>query len=118
LLAIILVAMLVETAMGLAGPWPLKIVIDSVVGHHPLPHWIVAALGPGIADHKLALAGAAAAGVVLIALLGAIASYTDNYYTESVGQYASSRATSGSVSTTTSTGFPSPTTTRGRPETC
>src|SRR5262245_33256123 len=87
LLVIILAAMVVETAMSLAGPWPLKIVIDSVVGHHPLPRWIVAALGPGIADHELALAGAAAAGVVLIALLGAIASYIDNYYTESVGQY-------------------------------
>jgi subfamily B ATP-binding cassette protein MsbA len=86
-LAIILTAMLFETAMSLAGPWPLKIVIDSVVGHHPLPRWIVGLLGPGVADHKMALAAAAAVGLVLIAVIGSVASYIDNYYTESVGQY-------------------------------
>ncbi|HTO86182.1 MAG TPA: ABC transporter ATP-binding protein [Thermoanaerobaculia bacterium] len=86
-LVIILLAMLVETAMSLAGPWPLKIVLDSVVGHHPLPKWMQDLLGPAIADHKLGLAAAAGGGVVLIALLGSIATYIDNYYTESVGQY-------------------------------
>jgi subfamily B ATP-binding cassette protein MsbA len=86
-LAIILGAMLVETAMSLAAPWPLKIVIDSVLGHHPLPGWIARILGANAAGNRLALAGAAAASVVLIAALGALASYVDNYYTESVGQY-------------------------------
>ena len=86
-LTIIFVAMLVETAMSLAGPWPLKIVIDSVVGHHPMPHWIVSLLGPGIADHKMGLAAAAAVMLVVIAVLESAASYVDNYYTESVGQY-------------------------------
>ena len=86
-LTIIFAAMLVETAMSLAGPWPLKIVIDSVVGHHPMPHWIVSLLGPGIADHKMGLAAAAAVMLVVIAVLESAASYVDNYYTESVGQY-------------------------------
>ena len=58
-LAIILAAMLVETAMSLAGPWPLKIVLDSVIGHHPMPHWVARLLGPNIADHKMGLAGLA-----------------------------------------------------------
>jgi len=31
-LLIILVAMLVQTAMSVAGPWPLKIILDNVVG--------------------------------------------------------------------------------------
>ena len=35
----------------------------------------------------MGLAAAAAAGLVLIAVIGAIATYIDNYYTESVGQY-------------------------------
>jgi subfamily B ATP-binding cassette protein MsbA len=41
-LAIILAAMLVQTAMSLAGPWPLKIIIDNVVPSKPkpLPHWL------------------------------------------------------------------------------
>ena len=37
-LVIILLAMLVETAMSLASPWPLKVIIDNVVGSHKLPH--------------------------------------------------------------------------------
>ncbi len=31
-LLIILVAMVVETLMSLAAPWPLKIILDNVVG--------------------------------------------------------------------------------------
>ena len=34
-LLVIFLAMLLETAMSLLGPWPLKIVIDNVIGHHP-----------------------------------------------------------------------------------
>jgi subfamily B ATP-binding cassette protein MsbA len=86
-LAIIFGAMLVETAASLAAPWPLKVILDSVVGHHRLPEWMVRLLGPEIAQHKLGLAAACAAAVVLIALAGAVAGYIDNYYTESVGQY-------------------------------
>jgi subfamily B ATP-binding cassette protein MsbA len=86
-LVIILLAMLVETAMSLAGPWPLKIVLDSVIGHHPMPHWVANLIGPGLADHKMGLAAVAAIMIVVIAVLGSIATYVDNYYTESVGQY-------------------------------
>ena len=39
-LFIILLAMLVETVMSLAGPWPLKVVLDNVVGSHKLPPWL------------------------------------------------------------------------------
>ncbi|HYX21345.1 MAG TPA: ABC transporter ATP-binding protein, partial [Thermoanaerobaculia bacterium] len=78
-LVIILAAMLVETAMSLAGPWPLKIVLDSVIGHHPMPHWIASLIGPQLADHKMGLAAVAAGLIVVIAVLGSIASYIDNY---------------------------------------
>jgi subfamily B ATP-binding cassette protein MsbA len=86
-LTVIFLAMLVETAMSLAGPWPLKIVLDSVVGHHPMPHWVTRMVGPDITDHKMGLAALAAALIIAIALLENAASYIDNYYTESVGQY-------------------------------
>ena len=46
-LLVIFLAMLLETAMSLLGPWPLKIIIDNVVGHHPLPG--VASLDQGFA---------------------------------------------------------------------
>ena len=57
---IILLTMLVEAATGLAGPWPLKIVIDYAVGHQPVPHWVVRLLGPSLTADGMALAAAAA----------------------------------------------------------
>jgi subfamily B ATP-binding cassette protein MsbA len=86
-LAIVLAAMFVETAASLAAPWPLKIVIDSAVGHHPLPRWLAHLVGPAIAHDKIELAGVCALGLAGIAAIGAVASYIDNYYTESVGQW-------------------------------
>ena len=87
-LLIILLAMMVETAMSLAAPWPLKVIIDNVVGSHKLPHWLDQMVRPMLeGGGKLQVAGLAALAVVVIALLGALASYIDNYYTESVGQW-------------------------------
>ena len=40
-----------------------------------------------LGEHKMALAALAGIATVLIAFLGAVASYIDNYYTESVGQW-------------------------------
>ncbi len=87
-LLIILLAMLVETAASLASPWPLKIIIDNVIGNHKLPRALDEILRP-ILEHgnKLHVAALAALAFVLIAVLGALASYIDNYYTESVGQW-------------------------------
>jgi len=86
-LIIILLAMFVETLAGLAGPWPLKIVIDSAVGNHAAPAWLVTLLGPAVVADRRSLAAVAALGIVAFAALGGVASYVDNYYTESVGQW-------------------------------
>jgi ABC-type multidrug transport system fused ATPase/permease subunit len=86
-LVIVLIAMLIETAMSLASPWPLKVVIDSVLGSHPLPDWLRGLKDFSVGDSKVGLALLAGTGVVLIAVVGAIATYIDNYYTESVGQW-------------------------------
>src|ERR1700730_6732827 len=86
-LVLILAAMLVETIAGLAGPGPLKIVIDDVVGRHSVPAWAARLLGPSRAADGRAIAAMAAASLVVIAVLGGLASYVDNYYTESVGQW-------------------------------
>ena len=86
-LIIILLAMLVETAMSLAGPWPLKVILDNAVGSHPAPEWLSWLVGPVLLGNKMALAVVAALAAVGIAALGAGASYLDNYYTESVGQW-------------------------------
>ncbi|MEN9678230.1 MAG: hypothetical protein RIS76_4126 [Verrucomicrobiota bacterium] len=86
-LVVVFAAMLVETVMSIAAPWPLKIIIDNVVGQHPLPGFLTWLRDFSFSEHTLALAGAAAMGVVVIAALGAIAGYIDNYYTESIAQY-------------------------------
>jgi ABC-type multidrug transport system fused ATPase/permease subunit len=88
-LVIILAAMLVETIAGLAGPWPLKVVLDYAIGPQGrvVPEWMVRLLGPSLAADGRALAAFAALGMVAIAVIGGIASYVDSYYTESVGQW-------------------------------
>jgi len=87
-LAAILAAMLVQTAMSVAAPWPLKIVLDNVVGVHHLPPRVVEILRPFLSEaDKMRIAAAAAIATIAIALLGALASYVGNYYTTSVGQW-------------------------------
>jgi ABC-type multidrug transport system fused ATPase/permease subunit len=89
----IFLAMLVETVMSLATPWPLKIILDNVIGNHKVAPWLHRLIGPmvdeGLRSHesRLHVAGLAAMAFVVISLLGAVASYIDNYYTESVGQW-------------------------------
>jgi len=87
-LLVIFLAMAVQSAMGVAGPWPLKVIIDNVVGVHKLPHSVEEFLSPFMnGDGKMQLALAAAIATVAIALFGAFASYIANYYTTSVGQW-------------------------------
>ena len=87
-LAVILLAMIVQTAMSVAGPWPLKIILDNVVGSHKLAPWLADFLRPVLGNgDKMQIAVAASLAVLFIALLGAVASYIANYYTTSVGQW-------------------------------
>jgi ABC-type multidrug transport system fused ATPase/permease subunit len=87
-LAIVFVAMLVEIGTSLAAPWPLKLVIDDALGNHHLPHWLDwAHQYGGFGKHTLGVALFAGVATLTIAVVGAISSYIDNYYTTSVGQW-------------------------------
>jgi ABC-type multidrug transport system fused ATPase/permease subunit len=87
-LLVILFVMIVQTVMSVAEPWPLKIVLDNVVGSHKLPHWMDHWFSPLLGSgSKMQIAVAAAVATVLIASLGALASYIAHYYTTSVGQW-------------------------------
>jgi ABC-type multidrug transport system fused ATPase/permease subunit len=85
--AIILIAMLVETIFSLATPWPLKIIIDNVVGHHRLPEWLkwMDFLFKG--ENNLQLAAVAAITFVVIIAIGSLAGFLNNSYNEKVAQY-------------------------------
>lgn len=75
-------------AASVATPWPLKVILDNVVGEHKLPHWLDSFLHPFMSGStKMQIAAAAAVATVLIALLSAVSSYVANYYTTSVGQW-------------------------------
>jgi len=86
-LIVVFVAMLFETAMSISAPWPLKIIIDNVVGEHKLPEFLTWLRDFSSGEHTMGLAAVAALGAVVIALIGAVAGYIDNYYTTSVAQY-------------------------------
>ncbi|HCL83707.1 MAG TPA: ABC transporter ATP-binding protein [Chitinophagaceae bacterium] len=86
-LMVILIAMLLETVISLAAPWPLKIIIDNVISQNPLPpglSWLNT-LFPG--EHLMGLAASCGILLVLLTAIGGLAGYIDNYYTESVAQY-------------------------------
>ena len=82
-----LVAAIGETIANLAEPWPLKLVFDSVLKNHPVQGRLADLLFSFIGENKSAILGFAAAAVILIAILGAISSYTHKYYTTTVGQW-------------------------------
>ena len=86
-LLVVFIAMLVEIAMSLASPWPLKLVLDDALGNHQLPAWLAWAHDYGIGRHALGVALFAGIATVIIASIGAVATYIDNYYTTSIGQW-------------------------------
>ena len=85
-LTVAFIAMLVETAADLAQPWPLKVVLDNVLGHHALPHFL-SGLKDTLGAHKGGTIAIAAIATVVIALVNSVASYYDSYLTTSIGQY-------------------------------
>jgi ABC-type multidrug transport system fused ATPase/permease subunit len=86
-LVIIFIAMLVETFMSIAAPWPLKIILDNVVGKHSLPEYLTWLRNFSAGEHTMKLAVFAALCVIVITIIGSVAGYIENYYTESVSQY-------------------------------
>jgi ABC-type multidrug transport system fused ATPase/permease subunit len=86
-LIIIFIAMLVETIISLATPWPLKIIIDNVIGHHKLHGWFAFMDTIFTGENKIQFAAVAAISVIAMAAIGSVAGYLDNYFTESVAQY-------------------------------
>jgi subfamily B ATP-binding cassette protein MsbA len=84
LCVVALLAMLVESAADLLEPWPLKIVLDYVVGSKQPPGW----LASWTADHqgRLQLLNVAAVAVVVVAIIGAISSYVEKYFSTTIGK--------------------------------
>jgi subfamily B ATP-binding cassette protein MsbA len=86
-LTIAFIAVAVESAADLMEPWPIKIVLDYVIGSKPAPEWLSSFIETILGTSKLAVLNFAALAVVAIAVLGAIASYTEKYLTTKVAQW-------------------------------
>jgi subfamily B ATP-binding cassette protein MsbA len=86
-LTVAFVAVIVDGLADLFGPWPIKIVLDYVVGSHPLPSWAAGAVTATFGEGKWAILHCAAIATLAITALGAAASYTESYLTTRVGQW-------------------------------
>jgi len=86
-LSLALVAVIGETAADLLEPWPLKVIVDNLLQSKPLPHWLTAIISHTVGTEKYAILNFAVISVAVIAIFGAISSYTEKYLTTSVGQW-------------------------------
>lgn len=88
-LTIALIAVLGETATDVLDPWPIKIVIDSILLSKKLPHWLETIVRSLFGQNKLAILEFAVALVLALAIIGAVSSYVEKYLTTSISQWVS-----------------------------
>jgi ATP-binding cassette, subfamily B, bacterial len=86
-LTIAFIGVLGESATDLLEPWPLKIVIDYVLGSKKMGPWMSGLITPTFGHDKISILYFAAVLVIAIAVVGAISSYVEKYLTTSVGQW-------------------------------
>jgi subfamily B ATP-binding cassette protein MsbA len=86
-LAVALIAALGETVTDILEPWPIKIVVDSIVQAKKLPAWLGGLATRLFGQDTYALVNVAVAAVAIIAIAGAVSSYVEKYLTTSVSQW-------------------------------
>ena len=79
-------AVAAETAAALFEPWPIKVVIDTVLHAKPLPGWLTKAVATTMGTGNLAILEFAVIAVVLVAILGALGSYVEKQCVTTLGQ--------------------------------
>ena len=84
LLVLAFVAMLMESAADLLEPWPLKVILDHVIGSKPPPKWLAGWVGD--AHSRVTLLNVSIAAVMGIAIVGAVSSYTERYLSTTIGK--------------------------------
>jgi len=81
------IAVVGEGVANLLEPWPLKIVLDSVLRSRPMHGWLNQFIQSTVGGDQFAILKFACAAVLGIAVLDAVSSYTEKYFTTSVGQW-------------------------------
>jgi subfamily B ATP-binding cassette protein MsbA len=83
-LGVAFLAMLAAAATELAEPWPLKVIFDYVLGSKQPPAWFAGWLDRG--QDSLLLLNLAAVAVVVIAVIGAAATFAEKYLSTTVAK--------------------------------
>ena len=82
-----LIAAIGEGIANLLEPWPLKVVLDNVLRSRPTHGWLNHLILWVAGEDKRAILLFAAISALGIAIVGALCSYVEKYYTTSVGQW-------------------------------
>ena len=82
-----LLAIAGESIADLLTPWPLKVVLDNVLGHKDTHGWLARLLKHGAGSDPMHILVWACGAVLLIALLNSACTYGEKYVTTSVGQW-------------------------------
>src|SRR5262245_25000853 len=80
-----LVVTIIVALAGLAAPWPLKLLVDSVLGEQPLPPLVAGMLGALAADRFSLLIIAVASGLAIALLVNGLGVLND-YMQTKIGQ--------------------------------
>ncbi len=81
-----LVAVGAETVASLLEPWPIKVVLDTVLHAKALPQWLAHGVTSILGTSSLAILQFAIAAVLLIAVVGAVGSYLERQVIATLGQ--------------------------------
>jgi ABC-type multidrug transport system fused ATPase/permease subunit len=73
----------ISVVADLAQPWPLKVVVDSVLNNHPFPSWVPDFVANGSNDTQIAVLSL---GLLAIVAVGGVLAYLGTYWSQSVGQ--------------------------------
>ena len=82
-----LIAAAGEGLANLLEPWPLKVVLDNVLRSRPVGGWLNRSIEAFFGDDKRGILLFAAVAALVVAIVGALCSYLEKYFTTSVGQW-------------------------------
>ena len=85
-LAVIFAVGLLATPIALLLPVPLKVVVDSVIGDHPLPSFLAAAVPEGLVASPGALLGFAVVLLIVVTFLNLLQALANSVLREFVGE--------------------------------
>jgi len=75
-----------ETGASLLEPWPIKIVLDTVLRAKPLPQWLERAIASLFGTNTLAVLEFAVGTVLVIAIVGGVGSYVEKQCVTTLSQ--------------------------------